>query len=203
MSGLTRSLRIAAFAIIAANAQQTGSRPDEIGVASWYGVPFHGRLTANGEIYNMDHPTAAHRTLPFGTVVRVHNLGNNRTFDVRINDRGPFVADRVIDLSRVAAQNLDMPGTTRVRLEVVRAVVTRGPQFYAIQTGLYGEKQEAQKIARDLRQKYDDTKVIWRDLQQSWAVLVGSEQDITAAETLARKLSADGVLGFIVRSDPE
>src|SRR5262245_56577220 len=71
----------------------------ETGVASWYGHPYHGRRAANGEIYDMEKMTAAHRTLPFGTWVRVRNLENNKTVDVRITDRGPFVGGRIIDLS--------------------------------------------------------------------------------------------------------
>lgn len=78
------------------------------GIASWYGPGFHGKRTASGERFNQDAMTAAHRTLPFGTIVRVTNQQNNRTVEVRINDRGPFVKGRVIDLSREAARQLDM-----------------------------------------------------------------------------------------------
>ena len=94
----------------------------ETGVASWYGIPFHGRRTASGEIYDMRELTAAHPKLPFGTRVRVHNLDNDKRVDVRINDRGPFAKQRIIDVSRRAAESLDMvgPGTARVRITVVR-----------------------------------------------------------------------------------
>ncbi len=80
------------------------------GLASWYGHPYHGRPTADGEIYNMYAMTAAHRTLPFGTWVRVHDLDNGRSVDVRINDRGPFIPGRVIDLSYAAAEALGVVG---------------------------------------------------------------------------------------------
>lgn len=92
------------------------------GLASWYGRKFHGRVTASGERYDMDRLTAAHRTLPFGTRVEVRNLRNGRSVVVRINDRGPFVAGRVIDLSRAAARALDMieAGVVPVRLRVLR-----------------------------------------------------------------------------------
>ena len=95
----------------------------ETGIASWYGVPYHGRQAANGELYDMNHLTAAHRTLPFGTWVEVANLANAKRVTVRIIDRGPFVHARVIDLSRAAAKQIDMigSGTARVRLKVVRA----------------------------------------------------------------------------------
>src|SRR5205807_888101 len=95
----------------------------EMGIASWYGYPFHGRAAANGEIYDMEKLTAAHRTLPFGTWVRVTNLGNNKTVDVRITDRGPFIAGRIIDLSHAAAQTVELigPGIAQVRLDVISA----------------------------------------------------------------------------------
>ncbi|MDK3156471.1 septal ring lytic transglycosylase RlpA family protein [Kamptonema cortianum] len=89
------------------------------GQASWYGGKFHGRKTASGEMYDMNRMTAAHRTLPFGTVVRVTNLKNGKTTTVRINDRGPFVKGRIIDLSRAAAVEIDMTQDGVVPVEVV------------------------------------------------------------------------------------
>jgi rare lipoprotein A len=83
----------------------------ERGAASWYGLQFHGRRTANGERFDMRALTAAHKTLPFGTRVRVRSLVNGREVDVRINDRGPYVGGRIIDLSHAAAEALDMLGT--------------------------------------------------------------------------------------------
>jgi rare lipoprotein A len=95
----------------------------EEGIASWYGVPYHGRRAANGEIYDMEKLTAAHRTLPFDTWVRVKNLTNDKVIDVRIQDRGPFIDGRIIDLSRAAARAIDLigPGTAKVRITVVKA----------------------------------------------------------------------------------
>lgn len=94
----------------------------EEGIASWYGKPYHGRTTASGERYDMHALTAAHRTLPFQTMVKVTNLENRRTVVVRITDRGPFVKGRIIDLSRAAAKQLGMVerGIVRVRIEVQR-----------------------------------------------------------------------------------
>ena len=93
------------------------------GIASWYGNPYHGRATASGEIYDMERLTAAHQRLPFGVTTRVENLQNGRTVDVKINDRGPFVRGRIIDLSRAAARQIDLlgPGITRVRIRVIAA----------------------------------------------------------------------------------
>jgi len=94
----------------------------EKGMASWYGKPYHGRTTASGERYDMHQMTAAHRTLPFGTVVRVTNLENGRKVEVRITDRGPFKKGRIIDLSYAAAKKLDMigPGVVKVKIVVVK-----------------------------------------------------------------------------------
>lgn len=92
------------------------------GIASWYGSDFNGRLTANGEVYDMYKMTAAHKTLPLGTVVKVTNQDNGMTAEVRINDRGPYVKGRIIDLSRTAGRAIGMreAGTANVKLEVVR-----------------------------------------------------------------------------------
>ena len=91
------------------------------GVASWYGPGFHGRTTANGEKYNMNGMTAAHKSLKFGTKVRVTNENNGKSVVVRIDDRGPYVGSRIIDLSKSAAQAIDMigPGTAAVTVEVL------------------------------------------------------------------------------------
>ena len=93
----------------------------EVGIASWYGRPYHGRRTSNGEVYDMNKMTAAHLRLPFNTWVRVRNLRNRRTVDVRITDRGPFIKGRIIDLSRAAAKQIRMigPGTVKVRVKVI------------------------------------------------------------------------------------
>ena len=101
----------------------------ETGVASWYGAPYHGRRAASGEIYDMRKLTAAHRTLPFETWVEVTNLSNGRRVKVRINDRGPFVKGRIIDLSMAAADEIQMirPGTARVQLRVIRPPDRRIP----------------------------------------------------------------------------
>ncbi len=91
------------------------------GTASFYAEAFHGRRTASGEIYDMNSMTCAHRTLPFGTILDVENLENGSTVTVRVNDRGPFVGGRIIDLSRAAADRLGIiePGTSEVMLRVV------------------------------------------------------------------------------------
>lgn len=91
------------------------------GTASYYADKFHGRKTANGETFNMNDLTAAHKTLPFGTIVKITNLKNDKSVKLRINDRGPFVKDRIIDVSLAAAKELDMlgTGTAEVRIDVI------------------------------------------------------------------------------------
>jgi rare lipoprotein A len=94
----------------------------QIGVASWYGEPFHGRLTASGEVYDMDLMTAAHQALPFGTRIRVDNRDNNRSIELVVNDRGPFVKNRILDVSRSGARALGMigPGTAQVLITILK-----------------------------------------------------------------------------------
>src|SRR5664279_4989326 len=108
---------------------------EETGVASWYGHPYHGRQAANGEIYDMEKLVAAHRTLPFDTWVRVYDLDNDKTVEVRIIDRGPFVEGRIIDLSHAAAQAIAMigPGTAHVRMEVITVPDGVTAPVYAVQ----------------------------------------------------------------------
>ncbi len=116
----------AVFGVTAVTAQpavqNTGTPPDQIGYASWYGTRFHGRLTANGEVYDMNKMTAANRTLPFGTRVLVTNLENGKSCEVVINDRGPFVAGRIIDLSRAAAEAIGLAGqgVAKVKLHILK-----------------------------------------------------------------------------------
>jgi rare lipoprotein A len=134
----------------------------QTGIASWYGAEFHGRRTSNGEVYNMHDLTAAHRTLPFGTVVEITNLLNGRSVTVRINDRGPFVGDRIIDLSYAAARMLDMvgPGTIPTRLEVVKEVLPAPDgQRFAVQVGAFILRDNAQALAAKLQPDFPDVAV--------------------------------------------
>jgi rare lipoprotein A len=120
------------------------------GFASWYGGKFHGRLTSSGEVFDTNDMTAAHRTLPFGTVVKVTNQDNGKSTLVKINDRGPFVEGRIIDLSRAAAEQLDMvgQGVARVTLDIVDFVADR--ELYAVQVGAYALEKNADKARATL-----------------------------------------------------
>ncbi len=125
----------------------------EEGLASWYGEPYHGRPTASGPRYDMNEMTAAHRTLPFGTVVRVRNLESSSVADVVINDRGPFVAGRVLDLSRAAAEKLGVigPGVVPVHVSVVRLGdgMPDAP-CWEVQVGAFARVENVERARRDL-----------------------------------------------------
>ena len=130
------------------------------GVASWYGDPFHGRRTANGEVYDMYMLTAAHKTLPFHTIVEVQNLENYKKIIVRINDRGPFVSGRILDLSFKAAKLLDMiePGTAPVNLRLIRPddVTLRHTQYsesheFYLQAGAFRVFENAKRMCETLK----------------------------------------------------
>jgi rare lipoprotein A len=100
--------------------QQASQAKSLTGIASFYGKKFHGRRTANGETFNNNALTAAHKTLPFGSKVKVTNLQNRKSVIVRVNDRGPYVRGRIIDLSQAAAKKIGIKGVARVRLEVLK-----------------------------------------------------------------------------------
>lgn len=119
----------------------------ERGIASWYGPDFHGEKTSNGEIYNMHGMTAAHKRLPIPSYVRVTNLKNKRSVVLRINDRGPFYADRVIDLSYAAAQKLDIhkPGTEMVKIEAIK---TSNKESVYLQLGVFSNPANAQMLQK-------------------------------------------------------
>lgn len=177
----------------------------EEGVASWYGVPFNGHRTSDGEIYDMYQMTAAHRTLPFGAIVQVTNLSNGRQIDVRINDRGPFVSNRIIDLSYSAAQALGIvgPGTALVRLQVVS-----GPNpaagFFGVQVGAFEVQSNAERLRANLSERYSPITIVPYDSPEGlfYRVRVGRLPTESAARELASQLrSSDQLTTFVVRLD--
>jgi rare lipoprotein A len=182
---------------------------NEKGIASWYGHPYHGRPAASGEIYDMEKMTAAHRTLPFETWVRVHDLDSNRQVDVRINDRGPFVDGRIIDLSRAAARQIAMigPGTARVRLEIMKEPPAGSEvPHYAVQVGAYKEKANAEAIRHEMARKYGAARMVLREGSPSvWRVLVGFEPSQEKAQGLADQIrgGAGHRTAFVVRLDDQ
>jgi rare lipoprotein A len=177
----------------------------EEGIASWYGVPFHGRPAADGEIYNMEALVAAHRTMPFNTWVKVTNLANNEAVNVRIIDRGPFVDGRILDLSKAAARDIGLigPGTGRVRIEVISAAhdIPRN-DFFAVQTGAFSSRDSAEHLRADYAKRFGNAQLATRaDSPQLWRVLVGKEPSLDAAQQLAIVLSAENKHVFVVRLD--
>ncbi len=148
------------------------------GLASWYGRKFHGRKTANGERYNMYGVSAAHKTLPLGTWVRVRNLENRKSLDVRINDRGPFVRGRIIDLSYGAAKKINLvgPGTAKVEITALGKAgqplpdgrPTYKPLVYnrgnfTIQVGAFKDRQNAAKFVQKLDNYYVNAHMVTAD----------------------------------------
>src|ERR1039457_5407046 len=179
----------------------------EKGIASWYGNPYHGRAAANGEIYDMEKMTAAHRTLPFNTWVRVYDLDNNRTVEVRITDRGPFVAGRIIDLSHAAARELLMigPGVARVRIEVIGTPPDAAPGLFAVQVGAFRDRANAERLRSQMEVRYGSARLLQRAENPAvWRVLVGTEASEDGANLLAERIRQDSVektSAFVVRID--
>jgi rare lipoprotein A len=178
----------------------------ETGLASWYGHPYHGRPAANGEIYDMEGFTAAHRTLPFGTWVRVVNLTNDKTVDVRITDRGPFVENRIIDLSHAAAGAIGLigPGVARVRLDILSVPATTAAQsWYAVQAGAFLDQDRAERARAALEREYGSARLVLRPgSPPMWRVLVGRAPSETAANVLAQRIRQQEGTAFVVRLDP-
>ena len=173
-------------------------------VASYYADKYNGRKTSSGEIFNMNAYTAAHKTLPFNTVVRVTNLDNGKSVQVRINDRGPFVAGREIDLSKAAASKIDMikTGTANVRLDIVSSakeisVYETTTEKWDIQLGAFSQRANASSFAKRLMnagfenvvfQKTDSlTKVVIKDI------------DTEKVQDILDNLEAKGFTDYFVR----
>ncbi len=175
----------------------------EEGIASWYGHPYHGRRSASGEIYNMYDMTAAHRTLPFGTQVRVHDLENGRDVTVRINDRGPFVEGRIIDLSYAAAQAMGMNGIARVRLEILGLGSTAEPGVFAVQVGAFRDPANAGRLKALIEASFGPVVIESFDRGDGlfYRVRVGHERSESAAYDLAVKLrnASLATATFVVR----
>ncbi|MBW1812869.1 MAG: septal ring lytic transglycosylase RlpA family protein [Deltaproteobacteria bacterium] len=183
----------------------------QCGLASWYGKKFHGRKTSNGETYDMYGISAAHKTLPLGTHVWVRNLKNNKELKVRINDRGPFVKDRIIDLSYGAAQKLGIveSGTAPVEL-VALGIETDTLQSekpgqeaasldyykgnFTFQVGAFKVRENAERLKQELTQKYENAHIAVFDSGEEtfYRVRVGKNDTLKAAEAYEKILIRDG-----------
>jgi len=185
------------------------------GSASWYGKDFHGKKTSNGEIYDMYAMTAAHKTLPLGTHVRVDNLENNRRVEVRINDRGPFVRGRIIDLSFAAAHELGVvgPGTARVEVTALATPAAAGggtPRSYetidlyagkfTFQIGAFVNRKNAERLTAKLDEKYKNAHITVYDRgdQIFYRVRVGEFSTLEQAAAQEAVLIRDGYLSLFI-----
>jgi len=194
-----------------AKVPHTTPTPDQEGLASYYAEPYNGRPTANGEIFDTySGLTAAHRTLPFNTLVRVTNKSNGETVDVRINDRGPFVDGRVIDLSMAAARKIDMvrAGVVPVKLHIIRfsesvASTPGSPASgaFTVQVAAFSSMESAENLKKRLSGKFQDISVQKYSAANTtiYRVRVGNEPDLESAQKLASQLRKHDLTPFVVR----
>lgn len=178
----------------------------ETGIASWYGAPYHNRRGSNGEIYDMHAMTAAHRTLPLGTIVRVTDLKTDSSAIVRITDRGPFIEGRIIDLSQAAAKQIGMiqAGTAEVRIDVLQTPPSADvPGRWAVQIGGFEEEQAARDLAAHLSHRYRTANVLtFNSPVGDWWVRVRVKDDLRARaeEVMHDTTTREGAV-FLVRLD--
>jgi peptidoglycan lytic transglycosylase len=178
----------------------------ETGLASWYGPPYHNRRSSNGEVYNMNAFTAAHRTLPLGSIVRVTNIKTGNSVIVRITDRGPFIDGRILDLSLAAAKKIDLwrAGVAPVRMEVLKTPLpmeTGGR--WAVQIGGFNQEEAATEIADHLSHRYRSAKVLcFNSPVGDWWVRVRvKDDDRKRAEEVAHDAQTSQGAIFLVRLD--
>jgi len=183
----------------------------EVGLASWYGAEFHGRRTSSGEIYDMHQLTAAYRELPLGTWVMVTNLDTGRSVEVRVNDRGPFVRDRIVDVSYGAGRLLGMigPGVVPVRVTVTRpATGNDGAPVglvvrFTVQAGSFASAENARLLERSLSGAFPGVEVVRRTVgaETYFRVWVGDFTRRADAQTMAERLAARGHSVLVVERD--
>jgi rare lipoprotein A len=178
----------------------------QTGLASWYGAPYHNRRSSNGETYNMHALTAAHRTLPMGSIVRVTNLKTGHSALVRITDRGPFIEGRILDLSQAAAKKVDVwqAGVAMVRIEVLRtpAPLETGGRW-AVQIGAFEDEGAADKLVNHLSHRYHTAKVLCfsSPVGDWWVRVRVQDDDRKLAEEIARNTQTPHGSIFLVRLD--
>lgn len=168
----------------------------ETGVASWYGHPYHGRPAADGEIYDMETLVAAHRTLPFNTWVRVENVANSKSVEVRIIDRGPFIDGRIIDLSHAAAMaiGMEVSGTAEVRMVVIStpAAAVASPALFAVQVGAFRSRDNADRVCARMQSHFGAARLLERvENPGVWRVIVGAGGTQQEAASLAERIRSE------------
>ena len=178
----------------------------ETGLASWYGPPYHNRRGSNGEVYNMHAMTAAHRTFPLGSIVRVTNVKTGDTALVRITDRGPFIPGRILDLSLAAAKKLDVwrPGVAEVKVELMESPsLADGRGKWCVQIGGFPDEPVAAKLADRLTRRYHTAKVLrFASPAGDWwiRVRVLNDDHDRATKLAAETKTPEGAV-FLVRLD--
>ncbi len=181
------------------------ARFEQTGIASWYGPQFHGKRTASGEICNQHALTAAHRSLPLGTRVKVSNVESGQTVTVRINDRGPFAGNRIIDLSLAAAKRLGVytPGTALVRVEVLSAPTPRLAVLYAVQVGSYTDADKAAALKQALTPHFPSVYIspFSSERFRYYQVRLGPFAERAQAERQARSAARAGLQSIVVEED--
>ncbi len=181
------------------------AQPAEKGLASWYGGEFDGRVAASGAVFHQEQLTAAHRSLPFGTTVRVRRTDTGASVVVLINDRGPFIDSRIVDLSNGAARQLGMilPGVVPVALEVVETPRPDARTVFAVQAGTFRVPANAERTRALMEKLYGAARMVPSASDASlWCVLVGTAATQAEAETLrtaVRKTDREFESAFIVR----
>ncbi|MEX0639212.1 MAG: septal ring lytic transglycosylase RlpA family protein [Balneolaceae bacterium] len=205
---LLSGLLVASCGTIQTTESLTSGNQIESGVASWYGPDFHGKATANGETYNMDDLTAAHRTLPFNTWVRVTNHENGKSVDVRINDRGPYVGNRIIDLSREAARRIDMigPGTAEVNIYFLEEgdrplseANTSSRESFTVQLASFETRDRAEEKSREITGSR--VEAVTSAGTTVYRVYYGSWSSPDGARRALRQLQSAGHSGFVKQEE--
>ncbi len=199
-----RTIRTTAAVVVLAWLLSGSNAWTEQGPASWYGKSFHGQLAASGEMYDAEAFTAAHRTLPFGTNVRIRRVDGGKSVVVRINDRGPYSGNRIIDVSEAAARRLGMtdPGVVTVALEVLAAAPASA---FAVQAGTFRNPDNARRMRRALEGIYGAASIVtWPNAPGLMCVVVGGGLTESEARTLASQIRAarkESAGAYIVRLD--
>jgi rare lipoprotein A len=178
----------------------------ETGLASWYGAPYHHRRASNGEVYDMHGMTAAHRTLPLGSIVRVTNVKTGSSAVVRVNDRGPFIQGRILDVSEAAAKKMDFysAGVAMVRIEVLHTPVPiSSAGRWAVQIGAFEKEHTADQLANHLSRRYQTAKVscFSSPVGDWWIRVRVRDDDRNRAESVVRETHTPEGEIFLVRLD--
>jgi len=176
----------------------------ETGIASWYGPNFDGKLTANGETFDMRKLTAAHRTLPFDSIIKVINKSNKHSVIVRINDRGPYAKNRIIDLSKRAAEKIGLISKGFTEVDLILLSASKLPNnlkvpHYTLQIGSYKTYNEAVKISS----KFNNARVIKTLLNRQiyYRVYIGFFTNKLEVEKLKKSLQKEGINGFVKQTE--